>query len=319
MKSFIKDPQSTCCDDSSGNGDSGPKDCLEKWREDLEEVCNKYSVEAAETAKFKEAYDNSLGWEAKLKNWCGLIETTDEKVKAVIQELDFLLERLKTVCAKSECTYEVLQKLTCLVKTIFDCFYTYEENDQGLKKKIAYFKELINCLKHIGEKEKGEVIVCIEAYETKITAICEMQKDVLNKLLETLKCADLLWAYLCGELGLEYKLEGIRDILNGETSEEDDDDCDPEDEETGPQYPCDHKKAKPLPEFPIKEETEDPNSASGNTYYVKVKEEFKEAEAQTKAIKELWIASKKASDKTLSEKNSLTEAIKAAEALDKGK
>lgn len=318
MKSFIKDPQSTCCDENGGNGDSGPKDCLEKWREDLEEVCDQYSIEAAETASFKEAYDNALGWETKLKNWCGLIETTDEKVKAVIQELDFLLAQLETVCTKSKCTYEVIQKLTCLVKTIFDCFYTYDENDVGLKKKIIIFKELINCLKHIKEDEKSDVIACIEAYEAKITAICEMQKTVLDKLLETLKCADLLWAYICGELGLEYKLLGIKAILNGETSEVDDD-CDPEQEESGPGYPCDAKKAKPLPEFPIKVDTEDPNAINGNTYYVKVKEEFAEAEAQTKVLKEQWIERKKTSDKTLSEKNSLTDAIAAAEALDTGK
>ncbi|MDT7828250.1 hypothetical protein RQM65_06205 [Pricia sp. S334] len=321
MRSFIKDPQSTCCDDNGGNGDPGSKTCLEKWRDDLETVCDRYSVEAAETAKHKEAYDNSLNWESKLKNWCTLIETTDDKVKAVIQELDFLLEQLKTVCVKSKCTYEVLQKLTCLVKTIFDSFQTYDDNDQGLKKKILYFKELINCLKHIGENDKAEVIACIEAYEAKITAICDLQKEVLDKLLETLKCADLLWAYLCGELGLEYKLEGIRDILNGETTFGEDDDCEPgeEGEVTEPQYPCDHKAAKPQPEFPIREETDDLDTISGNTYYVKIKGEFKEAEGQTKALKDLWVESKKTSDKSLSEKNSLTDAIAAAEALETGK
>lgn len=318
MKSFIKDPQSTCCDENPDNGGSGPKDCLEKWKEELEEVCNEYSIESAETASFKEAYDNSLEWETKLKNWCGLIETTDEKVKAVIQELDFLLAQLKTVCTKSKCTYEAIQKLTCLVKTIFDCFYSYDKTDIGLKKKIIDFKELIDCLKHIKEEDKMEVIACIEAYEAKITAICEMQKDVLDKLLETLKCADLLWAYICGELGMEYKLIGIKAILKGETSEEEDD-CDPKEGEQSPKYPCDSKKAKPQPEFPIKIETEDSNTVRGNTYYVKVKGEFKEAETQTKVLKEKWIDSKKASDKRLSEKNSLTDAIKAAEALDTGK
>lgn len=318
MKSFIKDPQSTCCDDNNGNGDE-PKDCLEKWKDDLEEVCNDYSEEAALTAMCKEAYDNSLGWEMKLKNWCELIETTDEKVKAVVQELDFLLEQIKTVCVKSKCTYEVLQKLVCLVKTIFDCFYTYEENEVGLKKKIVEFTELINCLKNLSEKDKAEVIACIEAYEAKITLICECQEAVLCKLLETLKCADLLWAYICGELGLEYKLTGIRDILNGETPDVDDEDCDPEEGDTDPQYPCDSKKAKPWPEFPIKEETDDSNTISGNAYYVKIKEEFVEAENQTKSLKQQWIDSKKVSDKTLAKKNSLTDAIAAAEALDTGK
>ena len=127
MKRFIKDPQSTCCDDRYDNGDSGHKDCLDKWKDDLEVIRNRYSEEAATTAKDKEAYDNSAGWESKLDNWCLLIETTDDKVKAVIQELDFLLEQVKTVCVKSKCTYEVLQKLACLVKSIFDCLYTYEE------------------------------------------------------------------------------------------------------------------------------------------------------------------------------------------------
>ena len=320
MRSFIKDPQSTCCDENPDNGGTGPKDCLEKWKEELDKVCNIYNIESAETASLKEAYDNSLGWETKLKNWCELIETTDEKVKAVIQELDFLLAQLKTVCAKSKCTYSAIEKLTCLVKTIFDGFYSYSQTDKGLKKKISYLKELINCLKHIKEEDKTEVIACIEAYEAKIIAICETQKDVLDKLLETLKCADLLWAYICGELGLEYKLTGIKAILKGETPAGHDCDKKEEKEEaTSPKYPCDDKKAKPQPEFPIKEETQDTNTVKGNTYYVKVKEEFKEAEIQTKALKEKWIDSKKASDKRLSEKNSLTDAIKAAEALNTGK
>ena len=145
-----------------------------------------------------------------------------------------------------------------------------------------------------------------------------MQEEVLNKLLETLKCADLLWAYICAELGLEDKLEGIRAILNGDTSE-DDDDCGPEEEEESNGYPCDHKKAKPDPEFPIKVDTDDPNDVDGNTYYVKIKEEYSVAESKTKSLKDKWIASKKVSDKTLAEKESLEAAIAAAEKLDTGK
>lgn len=317
MKSLLKDPQSTCCDDRYDNGNSGPKDCLDKWKDDLEVITNRYSEEAATTAKDKEAYDNSSGWESKLKNWCLLIETTDEKVKAVIQELDFLLEQVKIVCVKSKCTYEVMQKLTCLVKSIFDCLYTYEENEQGLKDKIAEFKELIKCLKNLSAPDKAEVTACIEAYEAKITVVCDMQQQVLEKLLETLKCADLLWAHICAELGLEDKLEGIRAILNGDTS--DDDDCDPEEEEDPISYPCDHKKAKPPPEFPIVIDSEDSSDVEGNSYYVKIKEEYQEAETQTKSLKDQWIVSKKISDKTLAEKESLEAAIAAAEKLDTGK
>ena len=317
MKSFIKDPQSTCCDERNDNSD--PKDCLEKWREELEQVCIDYKIEAAETSKCKEDYDNSLGWEIKLKNWCELIETTDEKVKAALQELEFLLKQIHTVCVKSKCTYEVLQKLTCLVKTIFDCFYTYEKNEVGLKEKVEEFKKLIECLKNLGDKDKADVIACIEAYEAKLAAVCELQQAVLEKLLETLKCADLLWAYICGTLGLEDKLKGIRDLLKGDAPVEDPDYCPPEEPEGGPKYPCDDKEEKPMPEFPIKDDTVDPNTISGNAYYEKIKKEFKEAVEQTKARKEAWIDKKDISDRTLSEKNSLTEAIKASEAIDTGK
>ncbi len=319
MKSFIKDPQSTCCDERNGNGGSEPKDCLEKWRDELEQVCIDYKIEAAVTSKSKEEYDNSTGWEIKLKNWCELIETTDEKVKAALQELEFLLKQVITVCVKSKCTYEVLQKLTCLVKTIFDCFYTYEKNEVGLKEKVEEFKKLIDCLKNLGDKDKADVIACIEAYEAKLTAVCELQQSVLEKILETLKCADLLWAYICGTIGLEDKLEALRDLLKGDTPVVDPDYCPPEEPENGSKYPCDYEEEKPMPEFPIKEDTNDPNTVSGNAYYEKIKKEFKQAVGKTKELKQAWIDKKDISDRTLSEKNSLTDAIKASEALDTGK
>ncbi len=31
---------------------------------------HRYKIEAAVTSKSKEEYDNSTGWEIKLKNWC---------------------------------------------------------------------------------------------------------------------------------------------------------------------------------------------------------------------------------------------------------
>ncbi len=316
MGSFINDKEKNKCCTDGGNGDQDPKDCLEKWEVQLKEVCNTYTIEAAETNKLQTAYENSLVWKTKLKNWCDLIETTDEKVKAVVTELDFLLEQIKTVCTKSKCTYQVLEKLTCLVKTIFDGLFTYSSDAEGLKTKIIKLKELIKCLKDVDSKDQADVIACIEAYEAKIKVVCDMQDAVLTKLLETLKCATLLWAYICSETGLENKLDGMMTVLTGENGEEEED-CGPEDEEPegDPKYPCDDKKAKPLPVFPIKNETTGGSGTpSGNDYYVKIKEEYKVAQDKTKALKEDWAESKKISDKTLSQKSSLTEAIKAAKA-----
>lgn len=300
-----------CCKDNPSNGDQ-PKDCLTKWEEELKDVCNQYNIIAAETSKHKESYDNSYSWEAKLKNWCNLIETTDLKAKEVVLQLDFLLEQLRSVCEKSECTVTVLEKLICLVKTIFDCFYVYDNGKEGLKERISAFKEAIKCLKNLGQKDKEEIIKCIEAYEEKIIEACEMQDAVLTKLLETLKCANLLCTAICGEGGLEDKLEGIRDGFNGTTNTPvEDDNCDPEDENNGPKYPCNDKEAKPLPEFPI---IEDEENKKGNAYYEKVKQEFETATAKTRELKEKWVDSKKYSDKVLAEKFSLTEAIAAANA-----
>ncbi|MDO6818894.1 hypothetical protein [Zobellia sp. 1_MG-2023] len=315
MKSLLKNKNSTCCKDDPDN-DTEPKDCLEKWEKEHKEECNIYTIEKATTDKNKEAYDNSLGWETKLKGWCELIETTDEKVKLVVTELDFLLEQVETVCTKSKCTYEVLEKLTCLVKTIFDCLYTYDDSAIGLKDKIEALKKLINCLKDITDKEKTDIIACIEAYEAKIKAICKCQEAVLSKLLETLKCATLLWAFICGELGLGYKLQGIKDVFSGIVHESDDEDCDSEDEEAAPSYPCNHKVVKPMPEFPIKADDSTEMSPKGNAYYVKVKTALKTAVDITKILKDKWIESQKISNKTLTKKNSLNDAIETAKALD---
>lgn len=309
MRKFIV--KDDCCSDP-GNGDNGPKDCLEKWREEHKEVCNEYDIIAAETSKHKDDYDNSLNWETKLKNWCELIEEADEKAKDVVLHLDFLLEQLVSVCQKCDCTVEVLEQLNCLVKIIFDCLYTYEENNKGLKDKILILKEAIECLKKLEEKDKEEILVCIEAFEAQIKAICDTQESVLTKLLETLKCATLLCKYIGGEGGLKDKLEGIQDDFNGTVpTPGEDEDCDPEEEENGDKYPCDDKAAKPIPEFPI---ITDEENKQGNPYYEKVKADFAIAEEATKTRKEQWVESKKQSDKKLAKKNSLAEAIEAAEA-----
>ncbi|NER12053.1 hypothetical protein GWK08_01245 [Leptobacterium flavescens] len=308
-----------CCKDDPGNGDP-ENDCLDKWKKEHEKACNDYKKAAAQTEKFREEYINSLNWETKLENWDRLITEADKKSKDIVTQLDFLLEQVKIVCEKSKCTTEALEKLTCLVKTIFDCFFTFDENKEGLKDKITAFKKAVECLQNVSDEDKAEVIKCIEAYEEKIVLVCEMQDAILEKLLETLKCAHLLYAAICKEDGLEDKLKGIREDFNGDGSE-DDEHCD-DDEDQGEneeeqnendpdkyKYPCDDKKAKPIPTFPI----------SSSWYYKKVRKDYETATEKTESLKEDWINSKKESDTILSKKTSLAEAIKAAEAAESGK
>lgn len=302
---------STCCQDGAGD-EPGSKDCLDKWKEQLEDVCNQYNEASAITSKHREKYVNSLGWETKLKNWDDIIKKADEKAKVVVNELEFFIEQVKIVCENSANTTEALEKLICLVKTIFDCFFTYEENRKGLKDKIKDFKKIIECLTSVDEEDKAEVIKCIEAYEQKIVLVCEMQDAVLTKLIETLKCADLLDAYICDEDGLKDKLNDILIDFKGENMHGEH--CGAKEEEEHnhddiTKYPCHDKKAKPMPKFPI----------NTSKYYTKIGEDLGKAIDETKSLETSWINSKKISDKFLSQKNSLTEAIKAAEAAESGK
>lgn len=316
-----------CCYDGGGNDDPDAQDCLDKWKEQLEEVCNQYTESSAETFQHEEEYINSLGWETKLKNWNEIIKKTDEKAKTIVKELEFFLEQAKVVCENSKCTTEALEKLNCLVKSIFDCFFTYlDSTDPGLKDRIIEFKKTIDCLNSISDEDKVEVIKCIEAYEQKIILVCDMQDAILTKLLETLKCAYLLSASICGDDGIVGKLEGILDDFKGM---EGDEDCEHEDhhtdngdndQESKPRkraydedqnymYPCNDKLAKPKPRFPIHK----------SKYYKNLEEGVEIAKDKTENLEEVWIESKKKSDKILSHKTSLTEAIKAAEAAENAK
>ena len=147
--------------------------------------------------------------------------------------------------------------------------------------------------------------------------VCEMQDAILAKLIETLKCAKLLYAAVCKAGGLKTKLKGIKVVFAGDQPE-DDEHCDPDDSpgekgedtgDSGEKYPCDDKAAKPIPKFPISE----------GDYYKEIGEALDKAIEETAKLKESWIKCKTDSDRIQSRKMSLEEAIKAAEAAESGK
>ncbi|MDJ0646691.1 MAG: hypothetical protein QNJ57_11980 [Flavobacteriaceae bacterium] len=309
-----------CCREQPGNGDSENKDCLDNWKKQLEEVCNEFNIKSAITQQSKAAYENSQAWEAKLENWKKIIEESDKKAKEIIRVLGFFLAQIKTVCKNAKCTNKTIEMLLCLVKSIYDCLATYDENNPGLKKQIEELKKLLNCLTNVKDDVKAEVLKCIEAYEEKIIVVCETQDATLNKLLETLKCAQLLYAAICDkEDGLKVKIKNMQLTFEGKLENHESSSgtnsesqstaqvghCDPEDEA----YPCADKDIGCEGLFPI----------DANPYTSKISQDFTKADVRTKELEELWIANKKESDKTLSKKNSLKEAIDAAEAAKSGK
>ncbi|GAA4272684.1 hypothetical protein U6A24_08015 [Aquimarina gracilis] len=327
MIDFLKDR--TCCEDR-GIDDPDAQDCLDKWREKLEDVSNEYNKLSAETSKDEEEYLNSLGWQNRLKNWDERIKDTDEKANEVLRELEFFLEQAKLVCDNSEVTTDALEQLLGLGKSIFDCFFTYQSKKEGLKDMIVDFKKTIECLKNSSDEDKAEVMKCIETYEQKIIVVCDMQDAILKQLLETYKCASLLSVAICGDGGLEDKIEDLEDIFKGDDSmggdygdypsgDDDDDDNDDgkktrkkrprHDHDNSYSYPCNDMIVKPMPKFPIND----------SDYYNNIESDLVVAINETERLRKEWVQSKKESDKSLSHKTSLIEAITAAEAAENAK
>lgn len=313
MAKFLKN--NDCCTKDSGNGDSENNDCLEKWKEQLKEVCNEFSIKSAVTQESKAAYDNSQAWESKLANWKKNIEETDKKAKEVLRVLSFFLAQIKTVCKNAECSNKTIELLLCLVKSIYDCFVTYDENYHGLKQQIQDLKKMLNCLTNVQDEVKGEVLKCIEAYEQKIMVVCETQDATLIKLLETLKCAQLLYAAICKENGLKYKIEEMQKMLKGESESNEENfnegtkivegHCDPADEN----YPCTDKDIGCGGLFPIDQ----------NPFTAKIKIDYEDAQMRTKELESLWIINRTISDRLATEKGSLKEAITVAGNAKSGK
>lgn len=302
MIKFLNDD--TCCKEDQGNGDNGGKNCIAEWENKFANASNEYIKKSAETDKSKETYDNSYNWRDKLDKWLDLIEKSNEKADNVVVELEFFCGQIKKVCENAECTSKALEKLLCQIKSIFDCLYTYGDGKIGLKTLIADLIKAIDCLKDVADKDKEPAIKCVKAYEEKIKMVCELQDDLLCKLIDSLKCANLIYAHICDEkYGLNFKLEKMKEEFKGDLVEEAN--C-PSDDEDSKDYPCDPKAKKPQPTMPIE----------CGDYYENLKKDLDIAIKKTDTFKKKWKDNKTESDNAFSEKRNLADALKAAKAAE---
>lgn len=301
MIKFLNDD--SCCSEVPGKNGSSNKNCLTTWEEQYIDACTDYTIVSAESNKLKEKYDNSYNWRDKLDKWFDLIEQSNEKADNVVIDGEFFYGQITEVCKNAECTSKALEKLLCQVKSIFDCLYTYEETQKGLKMMITELIKAIDCLKDVKDIDKETAINCIKVYEEKIKMVCDLQDELLCKLIDSLKCANLLYAYICDEEGLSFKLKKILDEFKGIIVEEVS--CSPGEKVTDP-YPCDAKAKKPQPTLPL----------DNGDYFNNIKEALGIAVVKTEQFKADWTAQKKLSDDALALKNSLAEAIKAAKAAE---
>lgn len=303
MIEFMRDKN--CCEEDASNGGNGDKNCLTKWEVQFTRACNVYNEKSAESDQLKEKYDNSYNWRDKLDKWLDLIEKSNEKADNIVVDLEFFYGQVLEVCKNTKCTTKALEKLLCQVKSIFDCFYMYNEIDKGLKTLVTDLIKAIDCLKDIKDLDKETAINCIKVYEEKIKMVCDLQNDLLCKLIDSLKCANILYSYICDDdQGLRFKLKKMLDEFNGIIVEEAS--CSSEGDDDSEDYPCDAKTEKPQPRLPIDE----------GAYFKSLKEAYDIAVGKTIVFKDQWTKKKKESDDALSRKNSLAEALKAGKAAE---
>lgn len=306
MDKLIK--HSKCCSELTGPSGQ-PTDCVEAWGEDLKKVTNDYNKVAAEADQALSNYNNASGWKARLTLWLDQLDKTNSSSLSITTELSVFIERVNTTCFNTVQTEKAIRVLLCEIKAIFDCFVTYAAQT-GLKDQITDLHKKVSCLTVIDGTEKDQILKCIEDYDAKVKAVCALQNDLLKKLVDIYKCVSLLYAAVCETEGLKDNLTQLsadfpKDLVKPNPTLPPDDP-----NQLGSQlFPCDPTVAKPKPEIPI---------AQG-TYYTTMSAECDLAEKEVQKLKLDWEAKRKLRDKLLARKNSLTDAIKAAEAAESGK
>ncbi len=220
MKKLLTD--NSCCNPDIEQG-QGAKDCLDSWKLQKADVDNAYAKIAAKAAQAEERYKNASAWESKLKTWLDSIKTADEKGNKVLTELQIFLAQFAVICPNAKCTVEALEILLCQTKGAFDCLYTLKTS------LLDKLKESIECLNDLSGDAKKDVQECIAEFEAKLKAACDLQDSILKKLVDTYKCANLLYVQICGIIkedgyydyladGLHQQLEDLLAYFNGTAS-----------------------------------------------------------------------------------------------------
>ncbi len=296
-----------CCTDPTSGGTQG-SDCVDSWKNELKTVANEYNNVSAEADRSEDNYKNAFAWKEKLKTWLANLDKANQSALDISTEVTIFIEQVNNTCFNTECTAKAVYALLCEIKSIFDSFYTYS-NQTGLKDQVAELRKNVDCLKDLDPAIKTEILACIDDYDAKNKAVCALQNDLLKKLVDMYKCINLLYASVCEEDGLSSNLNALKEEFPTELVKQDPNQP-PVSTGTGLDiFPCDIGATKPKPQMPIGQ----------SDFYKQVSADFDSAVMITDQLKVAWDAKRIERDKLLARKNSLMDAIKAAEAAETGK
>lgn len=190
-----QDERDICCNAEKPGAAVQPQDCVEVWKQKLNDAREAMEAAAAKYDKAKKTHANAASWKAKLKKWKEDAEDAHDKAIDVYQELGRFKEAVERT--KTADTAKAVKAVLCLVKSIFDDVddLLRVSNSAGEPKGgIQELKQWIECDESLDANKKEKALNCILPFENQMKIVNGVQADLLTKLLEILHSANLLVA-----------------------------------------------------------------------------------------------------------------------------
>lgn len=321
-KLLLKESEKCCSPADEGGPDNQPHNCVEQWRFELKTATQDYNEAASQATGIEKIYTNLVAWEGKLKFWVKNAETADKTLSDMLADLQQFMTLTATLRYNSRKTGHAVQILICLVKHIFDdvCELLQNSSDSpDVKGLIQKLKDYIECKSNLDEQKKMDALKCVSNYEDKVKVVFELQEAVLTKLLVILSNAKMLAKGVGNNKGnfgwgLYKQLEDLESRIQGQNPESKTKKCvhDAPDSQVKNNVlpPCGTGVLKPRVRIlPV----------NNSNYYKDLKGLEKNAGDQILEQKANLDKIRQIRDSHLNRKNSLADAISAAEAAEKAK
>lgn len=179
-------------------GDKG-MDCISKWK--IDKVNQKRNLDSAIADAEVAKNDLKLAeeWEQRIKSYCDGIEKTAELADKVCRELKTVIVQLEKICKNASQSVTAIKILFCEVEKVFRN-NEGENKGQDVETLTSMMEDIMKCLKCITDpglvRDKG-IILALNEFDAKLKELAALQLDALKKILEVLKCANLLYYSLC--------------------------------------------------------------------------------------------------------------------------
>ena len=317
-----QDEWDMCCNNAGKPGVAAqPQDCVEVWKQKLNDAREAMETAAARYDKAKKTHAYAASWKAKLKKWKEDAEDAHDKAIDVYQELSRFKEAVERV--KTADTAKAAKAVLCLVKSILDDvddLLRVSNSVEEPKGGIQELKQWIECDESLDANKKEKALSCILPFENQMKVVNDVQADLLTKLLEILHSANLLVAAVektgTKEKGdISWQLEDLEKRISGKTTyTARERKCGGETETSSEPPPCESDIINPTKHYLPIRKIEGVAGSTDSDYYCNIVDLFDKAEVKEDESKDsLGIEEGKHND-AVAYYNGLNDAIKAAEA-----